>query len=103
MIAGLRPYPEYKDSGVEWLGEVPAGWEVRRLKRAFSRIVGGATPKSDNDAYWDGDIRWATPVDVTTTAHIHETVRTLTGAGLSACSAELVPAGSVGDVSSACR
>jgi len=27
-----RPYPAYRDSGVEWLGEVPEGWEVRRLK-----------------------------------------------------------------------
>ncbi len=27
-----KRYPEYKDSGVEWLGEVPAGWEVKRLK-----------------------------------------------------------------------
>lgn len=26
----LKPYPEYKDSGVEWLGDVPVGWEVRR-------------------------------------------------------------------------
>ncbi|HUG66858.1 MAG TPA: hypothetical protein VMM76_03835 [Pirellulaceae bacterium] len=26
------PYDEYKDSGVEWLGEVPAYWEVCRLK-----------------------------------------------------------------------
>ena len=26
------PYPEYRDSGVEWLGEIPAHWEVRRLK-----------------------------------------------------------------------
>ncbi len=28
----FRRYPAYKDSGVEWLGEVPAGWESRRLK-----------------------------------------------------------------------
>ena len=27
-----KRYPEYKDSGVEWLGEVPEGWEVKRLK-----------------------------------------------------------------------
>ena len=27
-------YPEYKDSGVEWLGEIPDGWEVRRLRFA---------------------------------------------------------------------
>lgn len=34
MNAPLRfkPYPKYKDSGVEWLGEVPAHWEVKRLK-----------------------------------------------------------------------
>ena len=30
--SGLRPYPAYKPSGVEWLGEVPAHWEVRRLR-----------------------------------------------------------------------
>ena len=28
----LKPYPDYKDSGVQWLGKVPAHWEVRRLK-----------------------------------------------------------------------
>ncbi|HVS15970.1 MAG TPA: restriction endonuclease subunit S [Thermoanaerobaculia bacterium] len=32
MIAGLRPYPEMRDSGVGWLGEVPHHWEVRRIK-----------------------------------------------------------------------
>lgn len=33
MIAKLKPYREYKDSGVPWLAMVPAGWQVRRLKR----------------------------------------------------------------------
>ena len=32
MIENLKPYPMYKDSGVEWLGEVPTHWDVRRLK-----------------------------------------------------------------------
>ena len=31
--AELKPYPAYKDSGVEWLGEVPEHWEVRKLNR----------------------------------------------------------------------
>lgn len=30
----LRPYPEYKPSGIDWLGEVPANWQVCRLKHA---------------------------------------------------------------------
>ncbi|QCQ22123.1 restriction endonuclease subunit S [Desulfoglaeba alkanexedens] len=33
MIRGLKPYPAYKPSGVELLGQVPEHWEVRRLKR----------------------------------------------------------------------
>lgn len=32
MIADLRPYPEYKDSGLPWLGRVPGHWLVRRIK-----------------------------------------------------------------------
>ncbi len=32
MTANLTPYPAMKDCGVEWLGEVPEHWEVRRLK-----------------------------------------------------------------------
>ena len=37
MIADLKPYPAYKDSGVEWLGKVPEHWEVRRLKTLCSQ------------------------------------------------------------------
>ncbi len=35
MIEGLRPYPEMKDTGLLWLGLVPAHWEVRRNGRLF--------------------------------------------------------------------
>ena len=28
----LKPYSKYKDSGIEWLGKIPEGWEVKRLK-----------------------------------------------------------------------
>ena len=38
MDAELRPYPRMKDSGVEWLGEVPEHWEVRRGKTVFRSI-----------------------------------------------------------------
>jgi type I restriction enzyme S subunit len=31
MIADLKPYPAMKESGVEWLGQVPEHWEVRQL------------------------------------------------------------------------
>src|SRR5947209_9277031 len=37
----LPRYPKYKDSGVEWLGEVPDHWEVLRLKWLIERNDGG--------------------------------------------------------------
>jgi type I restriction enzyme, S subunit len=37
MTAGLRPYPEYKDSGLLWLGQVPGHWEVCRNGRLFAQ------------------------------------------------------------------
>ena len=39
MIADLKPYPAMKDLGVEWLGEVPAHWEVRRLRRTLRAVA----------------------------------------------------------------
>ena len=37
MIADLQPYPAYKDSGVPWLGEVPAHWSMQCRDERLSR------------------------------------------------------------------
>ena len=37
MTTDLRPYPEYKDSGLPWLGQVPGHWDVRRNGRLFAQ------------------------------------------------------------------
>ncbi len=37
-----KPYPAYKDSGVEWLGEIPAHWKVCRLKTLTSFVTSGS-------------------------------------------------------------
>ncbi|MFN3723670.1 MAG: restriction endonuclease subunit S [Paracoccaceae bacterium] len=91
-----RRYPAYKDSGVEWLGEVPQGWEVRPIKGAFD-VVGGTTPKSDVPEYWDGDINWVTPADLSNlpSRFIHESGRQITEAGLGSCGTTVVPLGSI--------
>ena len=47
MTADLQPYPAMKDSGVVWLGEVPAHWEVRRLGRLGRLFKGGGGTKED--------------------------------------------------------
>src|SRR5712691_6144314 len=39
MIADLKGYPEYEESGLSWLGEVPGHWETRRLRHACEMRV----------------------------------------------------------------
>ena len=89
-------YDQYKESGVAWLGDVPGHWEVSALKRHLN-IVGGSTPKSDVDAYWEGDVLWITPADLSRLSdfYITEALRCITEAGVASCGTTMVPAGSV--------
>ena len=90
-----QPYPAYKDSGVEWLGEVPEHWEVRRLKYAVS-FTGGGTPSKANPSFWRGSIPWVSPKDMTgprlddTTDHISEEAVTASAARIVAPGAVLM-------------
>ena len=43
----MKPYPKYMDSGVEWIGEVPEGWEVKKLKYS-DKVIMGQSPSSDD-------------------------------------------------------
>jgi len=60
-------------------------------------IVSGATPKTTVEEYWDGDIRWVTPADLSGLdgAYLDDTPRKITSAGLASCSAQVLPANSV--------
>lgn len=56
--AGLEPHPEMKDSGVDWLGQIPSHWECKPIKH-LGRIGNGSTPARDNSDYWeDGSFPW---------------------------------------------
>ena len=46
MTAGLKPYPAYKDSGVEWIGQVPTHWAVARLRHVLRNVVVMASARS---------------------------------------------------------
>ncbi|EMQ2084063.1 Type I restriction enzyme EcoKI specificity protein [Yersinia enterocolitica] len=64
VTKGLNPDVPMKDSGVEWLGEVPEHWAVVPLKY-LCKFSGGGTPTKDNLAYWqDGTIPWVSPKDM---------------------------------------
>ncbi|SHJ80642.1 type I restriction enzyme, S subunit [Tessaracoccus bendigoensis DSM 12906] len=71
-----------------------ASREAQREWLTYDDVVevqGGGTPRTDIPEYWEGPIRWATPTDVTALKApvLFETGRTITEAGLSACSSQL--------------
>jgi type I restriction enzyme S subunit len=86
-------YPKYKDSGVEWLGEVPEGWVTEKVKY-FTRFVGGGTPSRDNPEYWGIDIPWVSPKDMKT-EYIIDAEEHITLAGLQHSSTTLIGPGKV--------
>lgn len=60
-------------------------------------IISGATPKTSNEKYWDGDICWVTPKDLSHLEghYITDTPRKITATGLKSCSADILPVNSV--------
>ena len=40
-VAKYQQYAEYKDSGVEWLGEIPSHWQTKKLKFILLDLVRG--------------------------------------------------------------
>ena len=72
--------------------EIPEDWQVKKIAD-IGKIVGGGTPSSKNREYWDGDVLWAVPTDITklSTTYISDTERKITKKGLDNSSAKLLP------------
>lgn len=80
------------ESGQRFEGE----WEERAVS-SLGKIYSGGTPSTSNTEYWDGDINWITPTDITKqdSRYINSSLRKITLEGLENSSAKLVPAGSL--------
>ncbi len=87
------PYPKYKDSGVEWLGEVPEHWVIAKLGR-ISSISGGGTPSREKLEYWNGDIPWVSPKDMKT-ANVCDSEERITSLGVESSTTSICPSGCV--------
>lgn len=93
VTKGLNPNAPMKDSGVAWLGEVPAHWDVVPLKYLVELRSGG-TPSKDNLDYWDGDIPWASAKDLKV-ERLGDTADHITQAAVESGAASLVRQGAI--------
>lgn len=93
VTKGLDPTAPMKASGVDWLGDVPAHWDVKPLKHLV-RLKSGGTPSKDRFDYWSGDIPWASAKDLKSD-ELASTQDFLTQAAIDERAATTVPVGTV--------
>jgi len=100
VTKGLDPDAPMKPSGVEWLGEVPAHWEVIPIRKV-AKLESGHTPSRSKPEYWvDCTVPWFTLADVWQIREagldvIVETKEQVSLLGLASSSARLLPKGTV--------
>ena len=93
VTRGLDPNVPRKDSGVEWLGEVPKHWEVQKIRTLFRQHGSGTTP-ADN-SYYEGEIPWVMTGDLND-GDVDATKRTVNSSAIVDISAlRLYPPGSL--------
>lgn len=92
----MKQYDSYKDSGVEWIGEVPSHWEVMKTSLAFHGIGSGTTPSTskkefydDNDGYY-----WLQTGDLND-GLINDTSKKITKIAISQCNLKFYPIDSI--------
>ena len=69
-------------------------WEQRELGE-IADIVGGGTPSTSNPDYWDGDIDWYAPAEISEQIFINSSSRKITKSGFENSSAKMLPVGTV--------
>jgi len=80
----LKPYSKYKDSEIEWIGEIPEEWDNYKLKHVVNEFVAGGTPRSDDEKFWAHDehgIPWVNIGDMTNKEIVTETKKEITVEG----------------------
>lgn len=97
---GLNPKAPTKDSGVAWLGAVPAHWSVGKIQ-SFARRESGHTPSRQRPEYWeDCTIPWFSLADVWqiregNVQYVYKTKEKVSKLGIANSAARLLPAGTV--------
>ena len=84
VTKGLNPDALMKDSGIEWIGEIPEHWEVKKIKHIAAYIGSGTTPDTGTTEYYDGAINWIQSGDLYKTSKVTNTEKTVTDLALNA-------------------
>ena len=93
VTKGLNPNVPMKDSGVEWIGEIPEHWKIGALGY-YGSVTSGSTPDRSNESFWNGDIPWIKTGEIKYNI-ITSTEEKVTEKALSGSSIRLSPKGTI--------
>lgn len=81
---GLKPHTRFKDSGIEWLGEVPDEWDVLPLRRLIMFVKTGNTPNGAEEHHFEENgFNWFSPSDFSDAVYLGTSNRSLSQDGKS--------------------
>lgn len=87
VTKGLDPDVPMKDSGIEWIGEIPVHWLAPKIKYMAS-VTSGGTPDRNRPEYWNGNINWLKTGELKN-AEIYGSEEKITEEGLANSSAKI--------------
>ena len=93
MLQKMFPKNGEKFPEIRFKGFTEA-WEQRKLGE-LAEIVGGGTPSTSVNSYWDGDIDWYAPAEIGEQIYLESSQRKITEEGLNKSSAKILPIGTV--------
>lgn len=93
VTKGLDSNVERKDSGIDWIGDIPKHWITLKVKYNFI-LSGGGTPSKENNSYWNGNIPWVSPKDMKS-LYINRTEDLITEDAIKNSSVKLISKGSL--------
>ena len=85
-----------KDSGVDWIGQIPEDWGVKKISDITTFAKSGGTPSSKNENFYSDDgTPWVAIGDMSDTPIVRDTVKHLTQAGIKDKRLQIYPVGTL--------
>lgn len=97
VTKGLNPKTEFRNSGIEWIGNIPKHWKLKKLKY-LGKVQTGRTPKiqsSKIDYFENGKINWFTPSDFKSNKEVFKSKRRIIEEAVHQNEVELFPENSI--------
>ena len=90
----MQKYKEYRDSGIEWIEEIPKDWKITKIKKVANYKIGGTPPRKKME-YFEGDNLWVSIRDLNQGEIILDTKEKITLEGINDSNCKLIPKGSL--------